>query len=316
MSRITKRITRLFKLLALLETGWYNIPALEVELRVSERQVFRDIVTLRSQGFAIVPNSTTGNYVLLSPVTLPEMQFELDEIVALIALCNTEGNQERIPAARRAAMKLQNALPRDLQAGAGFAEKILTILPEPITMPVPEFRGVFDVMLESLREKRSLRISYKSPVEAEIETILEPYWLFFCRHAWYVIAREPRTFHLGRIIHFEKMDRYFKIPVGFTLQQYLGNAWRMIREPGPDQKVTVRFTPLVAQNVAEVYWHPTQRVVWNEDGSMDYTVTVSGLNEISWWILGYGREAKVLRPVKLQKMIQKHATDMLKQYEE
>jgi len=59
-------------------------------------------------------------------------------------------------------------------------------------------------------------------------------------------------------------------------------AWHLIPEPGPDREVLVRFDKMVAQNVAEVVWHKTQRLSFNPDGTLDFRVTVSGLGEISW----------------------------------
>ena len=47
---------------------------------------------------------------------------------------------------------------------------------------------------------------------------------------------------------------------------------------------------------------------------MDFHVTVSGLKEISWWILGYGKEAEVLKLQKLREMIRSHAEEILKKY--
>ncbi len=285
--------------------------------------MFRDIKTLRGLGFSIEPNSETRNYEAHNALILPEVQFEMEEVLALTTLGLTDGGHEHTPfvkAARRAVMKLLNSLPHAMQDNIRDVDRVLTIVPEPIH-PIKEFSDFFDSLFEAYRSKRAVRIRYKSPVEQEFETVLEPYRLFFCRHCWYVIGRsslhrERRTFSLGRIKKLEKTNISYEIPAGFSLKQYLGNAWQMIREPGLDQKVTVQFSPLVAQNVAEVSWHPTQHIVWNEDNTMDYTVTVSGLNEISWWILGYGREAKVLRPPKLRKIIQQHAQEMLKQYSE
>ncbi len=323
MSRVTQRLRRLFKLLALLKTGWYNIGSLQTELKVTERQVFRDIKALRHQGYSIETNPETRNYEVHNTVLLPGTKFEMEEVLALMTLCMTDGEPERTPfmkAARRAAMKLRNSLPPAMQDDLRDVGRALTIMPEPIH-PLKDFQAIFDELFEAYQSRRSVRIRYKGPTEPEFETVLEPYRLLFCRHSWYVIGRssrhhERRTFHIGRITNLEKTNASFEIPLGFTLKQYLGNAWRMIREPGPDQKVTVRFAPRVAQNVADVLWHPTQRIVWNEDGSIDYTVTVSGLGEISWWILGYGREAKVLKPDALRKMIKKHVEDMLELYRE
>ena len=61
-------------------------------------------------------------------------------------------------------------------------------------------------------------------------------------------------------------------------------------------------------------WHKTQRLESLEDGTLDFHVTVSGLNEISWWILGYGDQAEVLQPVQLREMIAAHAARLVTTY--
>jgi predicted DNA-binding transcriptional regulator YafY len=112
-----------------------------------------------------------------------------------------------------------------------------------------------------------------------------------------------RTFNVGRIEQLEPLDDSFVIPRGFRVDRILRNAWHLMAERGPDYEVCVRFEKMVARNVAEVVWHKNQRVVFNDDGSIDFHVKVSGLSEISWWILGYGDQALVLRPKKLRDLI-------------
>ncbi len=128
--------------------------------------------------------------------------------------------------------------------------------------------------------------------------------------------REVRTFNLGRVISAELLDRTYTIPPRFSLERYLGNAWHLIREPGKSQQVVVRFQKMVAHNVAEVRWHKTQRIAWNSDETMDFSVTVDGLNEISWWILGYGDQAEVLKPAKLRTLIAERLRGMTETYAE
>jgi proteasome accessory factor B len=76
----------------------------------------------------------------------------------------------------------------------------------------------------------------------------------------------------------------------------------------------VRFAPQVAQNVAEVAWHRTQKTVPLPDGSLDFCVRVSGLSEISWWILGYGDQAEVLEPPALRELIAARAERIVARY--
>jgi len=91
----------------------------------------------------------------------------------------------------------------------------------------------------------------------------------------------------------------------------LGRAWSMIPE-GRIYNVKLRFLPKVAENVAEVQWHSTQKVTHNSDGSVTVEFRVDGLGEITWWILGYGDQVQVLRPKKLRQKIIETARNMAK----
>jgi hypothetical protein len=88
----------------------------------------------------------------------------------------------------------------------------------------------------------------------------------------------------------------------------------LIPEAGPDQDVIVRFEKMVAKNVAEVAWHKTQQLVWRDDGRLDFHVRVSGINEISWWILGYGDQAEVLEPPALRELVERRCRQLLTRY--
>ena len=58
----------------------------------------------------------------------------------------------------------------------------------------------------------------------------------------------------------------------------------------------------------------SQWVEFRPDGSLDFHVTVSGLNEISWWVLGYGDQAEVIRPPELRRIVAGHAVRMAQHY--
>jgi predicted DNA-binding transcriptional regulator YafY len=143
--------------------------------------------------------------------------------------------------------------------------------------------------------------------------------MLFCRHSWYVIGHsslhhEIRTFNLSRVQSLKRTAGRFVTPRSFRLERYLGNAWEMIPEPGRDKEVIIRFKPMVARNVAEVVWHKTQQTRFLPDGSVDFSVRVSGLREISWWILGYGDQAEVLKPARLRSMVANRAKNMAAMY--
>lgn len=77
----------------------------------------------------------------------------------------------------------------------------------------------------------------------------------------------------------------------------------------------MRFLPKVAFNVAEVNWHSTREVTRNRDGSATIKFRVDGLDEIIWWILGYGDQVQVLAPKKLREKVLEVAGNIIQMNE-
>ena len=164
-------------------------------------------------------------------------------------------------------------------------------------------------------------IEYDSLTEWErITTKLRVYQLLFSKHSWYAIGRsslhgEVRTFNVSRIVSLEMLSDVYSMPNGFSLERHFRNAWYFIPGPGPDDNVVIRFQPLVARNVAEVLWHKTQRLKFQDDGTLLFHARVSAINEIVWWILGYGDQAEVLQPLKLRRLVAHRARVMVERYD-
>jgi len=77
---------------------------------------------------------------------------------------------------------------------------------------------------------------------------------------------------------------------------------------------------LRSTGVALKYDERQQRYRMPQDGFLPSThftpeqVTVSELGQISWWILGDGDQAEVLRPPELRRIIAEHAAHMAQRY--
>lgn len=319
-----KRVERLIKLLGLLQGGRpRNATSLAQECGVHRRTIFRDLDTFRRCGLNLLFDEHHQGYILPERHFLPPTNFTHEEALLLIVLCYELGDKSQLPfygAARSAAAKLESSLPADLRKELREVANAVRIRLEP-AHPLENHRTTYDTLLAAIAKRRCVRVSYQPPAgEALFRTKLSPYRLFFSRRSWYVIGRSSlhrskRTFHLGRIAHIETLEDGFTIPKGFSLERHLRNAWHMIPESGRDQNVVIHFDPLVADNVAEVVWHKTQRTRYNDDGSLRFEVTVSGLREISWWILGYADQAEVIEPPELRKMIADRAKKLVKRYD-
>jgi predicted DNA-binding transcriptional regulator YafY len=123
-----------------------------------------------------------------------------------------------------------------------------------------------------------------------------------------------RTFNLGRIEKIETLNKCFTDGKDFNITDYLGKAWCLIPE-GKLYDVELLFSPMVAKNVSEVQWHTTQQAQWHEDGSVTLSFRVDGLGEISWWILSYGDQVKVISPVALRNKVIERVKNLIKNHE-
>jgi predicted DNA-binding transcriptional regulator YafY len=70
----------------------------------------------------------------------------------------------------------------------------------------------------------------------------------------------------------------------------------------------------VARYVQEATWHPSQRLAPVSDGSLLAEFSLSGTEEIKQWLLGFGRHAVVLEPVRLREEIIEELRALLEQY--
>ncbi|MGD9648824.1 MAG: helix-turn-helix transcriptional regulator [Pirellulales bacterium] len=306
------RVGRLITLLVHLQSGrGHNTSTLAASCGVSRRTIFRDLELLREAGVPLWFNAEEQRFYLTGKSLLPPMSFTAEEALALVLLCHELGDDQGLPfcqPARAAALKIESALPQPLrehlrQVGAAVAIQLQQV------NPLAEAEPIYQQLLAAVGGRRAVRIDYNSFAEAErITTKFHPYRLLFSRRSRYIVGRsslhrEIRTFNVGRIENLQMLDERYRLPHGFSLKRYLRNAWHLIPEPGPDVELVVRFQPLVAGNVAEVVWHPTQQLQWNDDGTLDFRATVSGIHEVSWWVLGYGDQAEVLAPAALRDLV-------------
>ncbi len=323
----TGHIRRLLHLIAILQSGrCVNARELAEECRVSKRTIFRDIEKLRQSGLRIAFDDDRQGYLFEESCFLLPADLTTEEVLALITLCQDMADDQKGPQylepARTAAFKLASVLPRKMRKYVGDSIELRHIRIGP-TARLDGTERIFEQISQALHSRRTVQMRYHSFTERNsISSRLNPYCFFFSRRAWYVIGysslhEEVRTFHIKRFEQVEILsDETYEIPAGFSLDSYLGNAWQMIREKDHPHHVIVKFAPMVAGNVAEIQWHKTQQIKPQPDGSIHFHVDVEGLNEIVWWVLGYGNQAEVLQPPELRQKILEHVHSLLKQYQQ
>ncbi|MBN2584068.1 MAG: YafY family transcriptional regulator [Planctomycetes bacterium] len=315
------RLHRVLKIITLLQTNrYYSADELADELEVSKRTVYRDLNMLELAGIPFYYDRSRHGYLIHQTYWLPPVNLDLEEALSLIAVAAGASDEGAVPLlgkAADAARKIESQLPLAIRAAVGQMATGLTVRRSPVARH-KDLEGAYQTVRQAVARRRVLRGLYISFFEKrQIQVTVEPYWLVFHERAWYVIGRcsqhgDIRTFKLGRFVELRELGETFKAPA-LTLEQHLGNAWRFMPE-GKEYDVSLRFSRMVAANVAEVQWHRTQKVTWEDEGSMVFEVRVDGLREILWWILGYGDQVEVLKPKPLRDRVRKTAQNMLTHY--
>jgi predicted DNA-binding transcriptional regulator YafY len=141
--------------------------------------------------------------------------------------------------------------------------------------------------------------------------VIEPHRLTFTNGGLYLYAFVPayaqmRTFALQRVRSLRPLDERFtpgevpEEPYRNSMGPYAGHR---------TETVEIEFLSSVAPYIEEREWHPSQQVTRRDDGSIVVTLEISVDPALRCWILGFGHQARVLKPSTL-------ACDILEELEE
>jgi proteasome accessory factor B len=293
------------------------------ELEVSRRTVFRDLNALAMAHIPYYFDPRKGGYRIDSNFFLPPVNLTQEEALAVLILVGHLDGTDRLPLlshVSRAATKLENALPQSIRQHVGSLIGSL----QASLGPLSRHEGtetMFREVSSAIVQKRVCRIVYISLQERkQVVLHVRPLRLMLLQRAWFVLVHseeqgELQTLKLIRICKLAVLDRTFTPPPAVRVQRYFGSAWSMAPE-GRVYDVHIHFDPKVATDVAEVQWHSSQRIRWNDDGSLEFFARVDGLGEIAWWVLGYGSCAEVVAPEPLWKSVLQSAMAMVQRYQE
>jgi predicted DNA-binding transcriptional regulator YafY len=320
----TNRIGRLMKILTTLQTGKdYAVSDLVKIFGASRRTIFRDLKELQAIGVPCRYNPESGGYIIEPDFFLPPIDLNLQEALSLLMLAHRAARQVQVPfknSVLLAALKIENNLPVKIRQYCNAALKNISAKTT-AQAPATSLDNTFAQLQKAILKRRYVNLSYNSLFEGQvIDVQLCPYHLFYNQSAWYVIGysdmhESVRTFKFNRIKELKITEKCFVGGNNFDPYEYFGRAWSMIPE-GRLYNVKLLFLPKVANNVAEVQWHSTQKVTCNSDGSAIVEFCVDGLGEITWWILGYGDQVQVLAPGILRQRIVEIARNTIKQNEQ
>jgi predicted DNA-binding transcriptional regulator YafY len=300
----------------------YAVSDLSKMLGASRRTIFRDLNELQSLGIPYHYDAEAGGYVIEPDFFLPPVDLNLQEALSILMMAHKASEYMQLPFKRSAiiaALKIENNLPAKIrQCCNTVLQNISAKSSKSVAQPSKSsLDKIFAHLEDAILKKRKVQIIYNSLFDGKvIDVELSPYRLFYNHRAWYVLGhcrmhKSVRSFNLNRIKQLKTTNRHFMNCKNFNLNEYLGRAWSMIPE-GRLYNIKLQFLPKVANNVAKIQWHSTQKVTFQPDGSAILEFRVDGLGEITWWIIGYGDQVQVLAPRELRKRILETAKNTVK----
>ena len=317
------RVHRLLEIISLVQgqDGW-TAKSLADKCGTTERNIYRDINQIKEAGIPIESSKEHG-YQINGTFFMPPVRLTFEEALAVSALCEAMADQGAIPFIRPASMAMNKILAQlPFDAREELTERLQTMqLRTTATMDGEGYEDVYDTVQNALLNKTVLKCKYESTSSQNSDEtfMFQPFALFFGTRAWYVVGyhekREAiRTLKLSRFLAIEAITSTYEIPTSFKLDNHLGNAWNMI--PGDtDYKVELLFETPFSQTVSDTRWHTTQEIQWHDDDSCTFTCTVSGLDEIVWWVLSMGPHCKVIAPTELADRVATLAKSTAEMYE-
>lgn len=319
------RVHRLLKIIALIRAHPGMTPArLSTECSVGERQIFRDLNELQAAGIPIQFDHATGGYRVSGECFLPPVQLTPEEALAISVLCEHIAQTEQIPFTRpawAALTKIHANLPESVRDDIGKLVGSMVVRTAQ-SVPSDGQTSVYEKIQHAIATRTALRCRYDSlnpETNDDEEFDFEPYALFFSVRAWYAVGYHAgrdaiRSLKLSRFTAITPTARPYKVPADFSLDAHLANAWRMMPSDR-DYQIKIRFSPAFAETVTETRWHRTQQVEFEQDGSAIFQCTVSGLDEIVWWVLSMGPHCEVIYPPELRDRVRGLARDTAALYE-
>ncbi len=292
---------------------------LAAHFETSKRTIYRDIEALCEAGVPVVATPGQG-YTLMEGYFLPPLSLTADEATTLLLGGDFVAGQfdaQYREAVASAGRKIEAVLPEQRRKELrDMRESVHVITPEGTQAPaslVPELLGT---LRRAILDRRTVRFRYYGRYAGDAHAALgernaDPYSLVHVAGAWYVIAHchqrhALRKFRLDRIERLTLTDDRFIRPANFRLPE---------EQHAHDRRVIVRvsFAGEAARWVRESrYFY----IVAQEDTDTGLLVTlrVRREEEIIPWLLGWGRQARVLEPRSLRQRLAAEAAAVLAHY--
>jgi predicted DNA-binding transcriptional regulator YafY len=305
---------------------WRRAEDLAETFETSKRTIYRDMLALGEAGVPIVSIPGRG-YSLVEGYFLPPVSFSADEATILLLGADVMAQSfdtHYQTVSHSASRKILGVLPdTQRQAVESLRERIQFVSGADAARPdMAQQLEKLQLLRGAIVESRRVRFDYHTRYTAHSDAAtpsqsatraVDPYSLAHVGASWYLTGychtrRGLRTFRLERIEGVTTLPETFERPATVRLNP------RQRQQESPHITVCALFAPEVARWVRESPSYFTLAMDDTPDGLL-VTLAVRDLSEITQWLLGWGRHARILEPDALRHLLAEEAAAMLRAHQ-
>ncbi|MGV3266395.1 helix-turn-helix transcriptional regulator [Cytobacillus pseudoceanisediminis] len=318
------RADRLISILLLLQNNErMTTRELAKELEVTERTIHRDMEALSAAGIPVLAErGKFGGWKLLEKYRTNLTGLKADEIKTLLLSPSFEhlmdlGISEEWKEARQ---KLLAAIPAPLKEDVKDISNRIHIDTSTWRQTPREMKS-FGIVEQAVWEEKKLQIQYEKADKQTSDRIVEPLGLVAKGNTWYLIAaseEKVKSYRVSRILDAELINENFSRPNDFDLSGYWQESKQKFISSLPRFEVEVEMSPSIIQRI-----NFTGRFVQvmhmdspKDDGWISASLCFDTEQEAREYILGFGIQIKIVRPVSLRKSVGEMAESVVNLYKE
>lgn len=179
---------------------------------------------------------------------------------------------------------------------------------------------VFNSIFLALGQNKEIIFNYR-PLQKKtyMARTIKPYHVVCQKGNWYVIgydnySDEIRIFAFSRIHDVTFSGNNFIFPKDFDWHKYIDEDIGVWLSSKKLYTIHLRFSSEIATFAEEHIWCKNQKIINNDDGTIDIIFETTQLPEVQRWVLGQGHTVKVLQPQELIDSIQNEIEKIIKIY--
>lgn len=303
------------------KNSYPNCFKLAREIEVNPRTIARDVEFMRySLNLPIEYDKQKHGYYYSEPVkNFPALALSEKELFSLLVAQKSIEQYKGTPyhkPLKDAFNKIAGFLGNDVYYYVRNVEEIIKFRP---FMPEDIDESLFENIQTAISSRTIVSFEYNKLGAKNItKRIVHPYCLVCADNHWYLIGFDEmrqaiRTFSLPRMKNFSPMNRRFKKPEKFNLDEYLKGSLGIFKG-NADYEIVIELDKWGADFLKGRSLHESQKLTSLPDGRTRLELRLNSIEEIERWVLSMGIHATVVKPKILVDRVMKNIINLSEKY--